>query len=152
MTWHSDDVERTALHEAGHAVVCWSYGRIMTRLHLDDVKEGGQAHFDPDLTLDVIGELACCLAGYEAEQLFKPPGRRGKAGWDFLHCVPIILRMNGASEDEPEEQALREQGRICAENRLLDHEARVRLVARYLIEHRHMNRDTFEVMMQQTPA
>jgi hypothetical protein len=52
MTWDPDDKERTALHEAGHAVVAWSFNVVVGCIHLDPVgadqgrrREGGASRY-----------------------------------------------------------------------------------------------------------
>jgi hypothetical protein len=42
MTWGPDDKDRTALHEAGHAVVAWSFGVTVGCIHLDLENTSGQ--------------------------------------------------------------------------------------------------------------
>jgi hypothetical protein len=147
MTWDPDDLERTALHEAGHAVVAWSFGVTVGCIHLDLEKEGGHAKIAPTAHLEHFEQIANWLAGFEAEQAFKPPGRKAKA---MIDCGEVwrILRQNATSEGEPEGQALRERGRACAESRLREHESKVRRVARHLVEHHYMDRVVFEAMMQ----
>jgi hypothetical protein len=145
MTWDPDDKERTALHEAGHAVVAWSFHVRVEGVHLD-LKTGG-GHTDADGEhLEPVQQIASRLAGYEAEQVFKPPGRKAKAMYDFGH-VSRILRENETPEDTPEGQELRERGRACAEARLREHEVQVRHVAHHLIEHHYIDRVEFEAMM-----
>jgi len=63
--------------------------------------------------------------------------------------VSRILRENDIPEDMPEGQNLREEGRACAEGRLFKHKAKVRRVARHLIEHHYIDRVSFEKMMQE---
>jgi len=74
-TW---DRERTALHEAGHAVVAWSFGVTVGCIHLDSEKQGGHAEIAPATHLEPFEQIAIALAGFESEQIFKPPGdKRG---------------------------------------------------------------------------
>jgi len=148
VTWDPDDKERTALHEAGHAVVAWSFDLPLGSIYLDLEKESGGTTADRAsiARLTLVEQIANWLAGYEAEQAFKRPGRKWNAGDDGQ--VRRILRENDTPEDTPEGQDLGEQGRACAEARLLKHEAKVRCVARHLIEHHYIDRVTFEEMMQ----
>jgi hypothetical protein len=149
VTWDPEDMERAALHEAGHAVVAWSFGVIVGCIHLDLKNKSGSAHIACTAHLEPFEQIANCLAGYEAEQVFKPPGSERRAFDDFHDKVPKILRKNGTSLDEREGQDLRKQGRACAESRLCEHENKVRAVACHLVEHHYMDRVVFEAMMQE---
>lgn len=96
--------------------------------------------------LGLVPQIAIALAGFEAEQAFKPPGRKEKAKYDFRE-VRRLLQANGTLETEPAGQHLCEQGRAAAVERLLEYEAKVWGVARHLLEHHHLNRDAFEALM-----
>src|SRR5262249_7795659 len=148
LAWNPEDKERTALHEAGHAIVARSFGVTVGCIHLDLETEGGHAHFASTAHLKHFEQIANWLAGFEAEQAFKPPGRKAKA---MIDCGEVcrILRENGTPEEETEGQALRERGRACAERLLREHESKVRRVARHLVEHHYMDRVLFEAMMQE---
>jgi hypothetical protein len=148
MTWDPDDKERTALHEAGHVVVAWSFGLLVGSIHLDLKTKGGHADIASHTHLERVQQIANWLAGYEAEQAFKPPGRKAKAAFDCGE-VRRILRDNDTPEDTHEGQDLRECGRACAKVRLLKHETKVHRVARRLIEHHYIDRAAFEEMMRE---
>jgi Peptidase M50B-like len=83
MNWDPAVTERTALHEAGHAVVAWSFGLTVGSIHLDLATQGGHADIAAYTHLNPVEQIAIRLAGYEAEQAFKPPGRKAKAMIDF---------------------------------------------------------------------
>ena len=149
MTWDRDDKERTALHEAGHAVVAWSFGVTVERIYLDLVNESGHtdaatAHLKP------VEQIANRLAGFEAEQAFKPPGK-GRRALDDRYRVQMILQENETPENTPAGQELRERGRACAEARLREHETKVFRVALHLLEYHYLDRVAFDAMMQEPP-
>jgi hypothetical protein len=144
-------MERTALHEAGHAVLAWSFGVAPgADLYLDLEKESGGAPFvlSSVAHLKPVEQIAVALAGFEAEQTFKPPGKKRRAADDFHDKVPTILRNNGASLDEPQGKALRKNGRARAKRRLLKHDRKVRAVARHLVEHHRVSPALFEALMK----
>jgi hypothetical protein len=147
LKWDPDDKERTALHEAGHAVVAWSFNLTVGCIHLDLNSQGGSAHIYSAADLEASEQIARWLAGFEAEQAFKPPGRRYNAEIDAGE-VRRILRENGTSIDEPEGKALRRRGRARAKRRLLKHGRKVRAVADHLVEHHYIDRVTFEALMK----
>ena len=128
--WDPDDKERTALHEAGHAVVAWSFGLTVECVYLDLEKEGGNTLTDRagEEKLCEIEHIAIALAGYASESIFKPPARKAKAIHDFHTSVPQIFRRYGV-EDEREQRTKCRQGGACSKGRLRDHEAKVRRVA-----------------------
>jgi hypothetical protein len=118
--WDPDDREKTAYHEAGHAIVLWTFGVLPTGgVHLDQEEESGRTATDlsAPTRLRPVQQIATSLAGFEAEQAFRPPGRKAKA---MIDCGEVrrILRENGTSIEEPEGQALRDDGRTCAQERL----------------------------------
>jgi hypothetical protein len=76
VSWDPDDRFRTALHEAGHAVVLSSFNIAVQAVYLDSVKEsGGTIPVEPlaIAQLDVDPHMAFASAGYLSERLFKPP-------------------------------------------------------------------------------
>jgi hypothetical protein len=148
LTWDPDDKERTALHEAGHAVLAWSFGVTVGCIHLDVENESGHTTAGLTAHLKPVEQIANRLAGFEAEQVFKPPGKVKRAWDDFLK-VREILEENGTPEDTPEGQKLDKQGRVCAEMRLRKHETKVRRIAHHLVKHHYMDRVVFEAMMQE---
>ena len=149
MTWEPDDKERTALHEAGYAVMAWSFQVVVGCIHLDLKNKSGHTQVASMDHLQAFEQIAECVGGLEAEEMFKPPGSKRRATWDLHHNLPPILRAHGTSEHEPAGQALRSQGDICARERLRKHESKVRAVARHLVEHAYMDRVVFEVMMKE---
>jgi hypothetical protein len=151
MTWNRDDKEKTALHEAGHAVVAWSFGVTAEHVYIDLETKGGGVDIAPAsiANLTPVEQIANCFAGFEAEQAFKPPGRNAKPMYD-CGDVRRILRENGTPEETPEGRELRERGRAYAAARLREHETKVRRVAHHLAEHHHMiDRVAFEAMMKE---
>jgi hypothetical protein len=137
-----DSLEKTAYHEAGHAVLVWTFGvPPVGGLHLDHVKQGGRVDGDRRAAerLPPVHEIAFWLAGYEAEQIFRPPGRRKAAAVDFGEAQRVLretkTRLRGP--------ALRNKGRALARARLREHEAGVHRVARELVEQSSVSLERF---------
>jgi hypothetical protein len=93
--WDPNDREKTAYHEAGHAIVLWTFGVLPTgRIHLDHEKEEGgctATDLGAPTRLRPVQQIATWLAGYEAEEAFRPPGRKAKA---MIECGDAQLRMD----------------------------------------------------------
>jgi hypothetical protein len=144
-------MKKVAFHEAGHAVLAWSFGVPVGGVYLDLQKESG--HIDAPshkhMDIDITRRIAFCLAGLRAEDAFTPPGRPAKAAFD-LGNVWELLRESGTPKDTPEGKVLRNQGRACADKQLRKHEARVRRVAEALLQQPHkITRDQFEQLMRE---
>jgi hypothetical protein len=145
------DLEKAAYHEAGHAVVAWSFRVPVGGIYLDVQNESG--HIDApshkDMDIDIARRIAFCLAGLRAEDAFAPPGRPAKAAFD-LGNVWEMLRENGTPKDTPEGKALRNKGRDCADKQLRKHSARVARVAKRLLQSPHeITREQFAQLMQE---
>ena len=149
MSWNADDKFRTALHEAGHAVVLSSFNIAVQSVYLDPVKEsGGTIPAEPlaIAQLDVDKHVAFALAGYLAERLFKPPPLKQKAGYDRLETIPVALRWHGIEDRRQQCMALKRGGNI-ARQRLRDRQIKVLRVAHQLFRHGHVDRAAFEAIM-----
>lgn len=147
MTWDPDDKERAALHEAGHAVVAWSFGVTVECIYLDLEKESGGVNVPPtsDAHLKPVERIATRYAGCESEEAFKPPANWNR-GKDDRFRIGQILDEHTPGETR-ERQDLREKGCACAKARLHEHEAKVRLVGDHLVQHHYIDRVEFEAMM-----
>jgi ATP-dependent Zn protease len=158
LIWDPDDKERTAFHEAGHAVVAWSFGVVVHRVRLNLEKQNGNAFADPAAAekLALVEQIAIALAGYASESIcIKPPARflrlwrqrrKAKAVHDLLTSIPEIFRRHDI-EDERERRSACRRGGVCSKKRLREHEAKVRRVARQLLKHHDIDRDAFEALM-----
>ena len=58
MNWDPAVTERTALHEAGHAVVAWSFGLTVGSIHLDLATQGGHANIAAYTHLNPVEQIA----------------------------------------------------------------------------------------------
>ena len=138
------DLEKAAYHEAGHAVVAWSFSVPVGGIYLDLQNESGHtdAPSHKHMDIDIARRIAFCLA-------FAPPGRPAKAAFD-LGNVWEMLRDNGTTKDTPEGKALRNQDRDCADKQLRKHAVRVVRVAKRLLQPPYqITREQFEQMMRE---
>ncbi len=147
MNWDPDDKERVAFHEAGHAVVAWSFDLTVEGIYLDLVNQSGHTEISADEGhLQPFEQIAKWYAGCEAEETLRPPVNWDR-GRDDRFRIGQILDKHTPGETR-ERQELREQGRACAVARLLKYETEVREVARHLVEHHHLDWVRFEEIMR----
>jgi hypothetical protein len=149
VSWNPDDKWRTALHEAGHAVVLSSFDIAVQSIYLDPVKEsGGTIPVEPLAVaqLDVDRHMAFALAGYLSERLFKPPPLKRKARYNRLETIPVALRWH-AIEDTRQQCMVLKRGGNIARQRLRDRQVKVLRVAYQLFRHGRLDRATFESIM-----
>jgi ATP-dependent Zn protease len=82
--WDREDMEKAAYHEAGHAVVAWSFDLVVGSVHLDVANNSGHAKIaDAHRLEDVTHRVAVSYAGFEAEDTFKRPAVFVRAQDDF---------------------------------------------------------------------
>jgi Peptidase M50B-like len=60
----------TAYHEAGHAIVAWSFGLQVGTIHVQADDASGDALIGPTDHLTLVEQIAVCAAGYTAENVF----------------------------------------------------------------------------------
>lgn|SRR5262249_32345204 len=145
--WNREDKERTALHEAGHAVVAWFLGAAVLRIRLDLEMRGGDTETNP-YSINKrprVHRIAAALAGSEAEWLFKPPADKDRLAYDIDQVIQILEEDGTVCQPAGIER--RESGRAFARHCLREHEVKVRRIARHLVNHNCMERLTFEAIM-----
>src|SRR5664279_2825123 len=88
-----------AYHEAGHAVVAWSFGLQVQAVHVsDDDASGGAKIADAD-QLPLVEHIAVCSAGIAAEAIFGHPSHE-LAGFNDHLRIFDLLEEAGISEDD----------------------------------------------------
>ena len=149
MSWDPDDKFRTALHEAGHAVVLSSFNIAVQSVYLDPLKEsGGTIPVEPlaIAQLDIDKHMAFACAGYLSERMFKSPPLKRKAGCDRLETISVALRWHGIEDRRQQCMALKRGGNI-ARQRLRDRQVKVLRVAYQLFRRGRIDRAAFEAIM-----
>lgn len=149
-TWDHKDMEKAACHEAGHAIVAWSIGLVVRSIHLDFANNSGHAEIaDAE---DVTHRVAVSYAGFEAEDMFKGPAVFVRAKDDFERACEVLktalAQKFGKGLCSPEGRQFQAACRAFAQKRSRKHKAKVRRVAKHLLQHHHVDRATFEQMMQ----
>jgi hypothetical protein len=150
--WDPVDMEKTAFHEAGHAIVEWSLGVPPARIYLDlENRSGGTVPAVDPSRLCLVQQIAIHYAGPKAEEIFTgfARARDHAARADHL-WVHVLLEKNGTPEEEPEGQALQTSAYACAEKLLRRHEPRIRRVANRLMRPPHkLNGARFKRLMRE---
>jgi hypothetical protein len=153
--WAPDDMEKAAFHEAGHAVVGWSFGVKVHDVYLDVANNSGAMRAPPEpLPDDVTHKVAIWYAGFEAEYMFKGPAVFVRAEGDFKRADEDLK--NALANKfytglySPQGRQLQAACRTCAQERLREHEARVRRVAEALLQPPHkIDAAKFEQLMRE---
>jgi hypothetical protein len=123
----------TAYHEAGHAIVAWSFGLQVGPIHVQADDASGDALIGPTDHLTLVEQIAVCAAGYTAENVFdhRHPNRLAAA---CDHTRIRKLLEDSRITEGPEAQTLRLKGGNCAGDILLAHKDRVVRLAEKLVQ------------------
>jgi hypothetical protein len=106
----------TSVHEAGHAVVAWSFGVPVGALWVDSDDASGGAEIGSAAHLTLADQIAIWLAGAVAQDVFKCLGHELSGFTDYV-AIMELLEEHGVSE-QAEGRALRAQGWDIAAERL----------------------------------
>jgi hypothetical protein len=122
----------TAYHEAGHAVVAWSFGLHVGAISVVAEDARGEAQIGSAKHLSLVEQIALYSAGYVAENTFGHPAHRLAAASDH-NRIRELLEANRV-EEGPKTEALRSEAAGCARERLLAHKAKVIRLAERLVQ------------------
>jgi hypothetical protein len=150
--WDGEDMEKAAYHEAGHAVVAWSFDLMVGGVYLDVANNSGHANIAD--AQDATHQVAVRYAGFEAEDMFKGPAAFVRAEEDFKRADEELknelAQRFAKGLYSPEGRQLQAACRACAQEQLRKHKAKVRRVAEELLQPPYeMGRAKFEQMMQE---
>ena len=130
-----------AFHEAGHAVVAWALGlpigEIVIGIDGDDA--AGRAEVGTSDHLPIVDQIAICLAGREAQELFGTHSHDLANAGDYGKIVELIE--NGITEQES--KALRDAGAARARYLLVSHKEQVSRLAAAVIKAGRIDAGTF---------
>jgi len=127
----SDDLLRgAAFHEVGHVVVAMHLGLTVGEIEISDDGSGRSQIAPPD-HLPIIDQIALCVAGIEAQELFNCHTHELAAAADYGKIIGLVDGLTDA-------EIL--QHRVAAYRRALEilekHRTEVERLAHHLIEHR----------------
>jgi ATP-dependent Zn protease len=101
----------TAYHEAGHAVVAWSFGLHVGAISVVAEDARGEARIGSAKHLSLVEQIALYSAGYVAENTFGHPAHRLAAASDH-NRIRELLEANRV-EEGPKAEALRSEAAGC---------------------------------------
>ena len=137
----------TAYHEAGHAVVAWSFGLQVGTINIRADDAGGGAQIGPADHLSVVEQIAVCAAGYIAENEFGHHAPNRLAASRDLIRIRDILKAH-AVEEGSRAEGLRSQSYDCALARLRANEPKVVRLAKRLVQNGSVNSAAFLSLMR----
>jgi hypothetical protein len=122
----------TAFHEAGHAVVAWSFGLTVDAVWVNaDDASGGANIISPVDHLTLAEQIAVWWSGTAAENVFECPSHKYVASRDRAKVMKL-LEAHGISEEE-HGPALRAEAYSIATARLEANKAKVIELAERLV-------------------
>jgi ATP-dependent Zn protease len=136
----------TAFHEAGHAVAAWSFGLSVKAVRVSSSDASGGAEIGDADHLPLIEQVAICLAGIAAEDIFGFKTHELAAFSDYAKVLELI-EANGISEVE-QGLKLRNDGYDCAHSHLEIHKSRVVELAERLSEKGRVGASEFLELMR----
>ena len=131
MNKKSDDLLRgAAFHEAGHVVVAMNLGLVVGEVEISDDGRG-RSQIAPSDHLPLVDQIALCVAGIEAQELFNCHTHVLAAAADHGMVVGLL---DGLTEAE----SLKHRKAAClrALEILQTHRPEIERLADYLIKHR----------------
>ena len=131
MNKKSDDLLRgAAFHEAGHVVVAMNLGLAVGEVEISDDGRG-RSQIAPSDHLPLVDQIALCVAGIEAQELFNCHTHVLAAAADYGMVVGLL---DGLTEAESLEH--RKAACLRALEILQTHRPEIERLADYLIKHR----------------
>jgi hypothetical protein len=127
----NDDLLRgAAFHEAGHFVVAREFGLPVGEIEIGD-DGSGRSQIGSAVHLPLIDQIALCVAGIEAQELFNCHTHVLAAAADYGMVIGLL---DGLTEAESLEH--RDAACLRALEILQKHRSEVKRLADHLIEHR----------------
>jgi hypothetical protein len=131
MNKSSDDRLRgAAFHEAGHVVVVIHFGLTVGEIEISN-EGSGKSQISPSDHLPLVDQIALCVAGIEAQELFDCHTHPLAAAADYGMVIGLV---DGFTEAES--LACRNAGYLRALEILKKQRPEVERLAYHLIEHR----------------
>ncbi|MCK1567487.1 hypothetical protein IVB08_26610 [Bradyrhizobium sp. 173] len=135
----------TAIHEAGHAVVGWSFDLAVGAIWVSAEDASGGTQIGPADHLKLSDQIAVWCAGGIAEEVFECPGHELATFQDNVEIMNLLAK-HGFTE-ESGAPALRAQGYDIAAATLESNRAKVMALAECLVEYGRVEASDFLMLM-----
>lgn len=130
-----DGLRGVAFHEAGHAVVALALGLHVARVEIFEDDYSGATDIAPSDHLSLVDQIAICVAGMNAGEMFNAPASHEYAD-SGDHGMVVELLDDIA---EAEGYILRQKGHQRAWDLLKAHKQRVEAIAARLLAQRKID-------------
>ena len=94
-----DNLRDAAYHEAGHVVVARFLGLPIGRVEIEE-DGSGRADIRDAEHLPLVDQIAICVAGIEAQELFNRPMHQHAALGDYLKVCELVAGLTDAESYE----------------------------------------------------
>ena len=149
MKWPSDTHAGICCHEAGHAVVAWSFDLTVTAVRVAFTEEkgwhGSTETGGSDDHLPLIDRAAVWAAGYTAENVFDCPAHQTAERADLGQIATLFVAHGIPEQEHP---ALRAKANKCAEAILKTHKDKIFKLTERLVERGRVDRPEVLDLMQ----
>ncbi|MEY9394354.1 ATP-dependent Zn protease [Bradyrhizobium japonicum] len=132
----TDDALRgVAFHEAGHALVAMALGLHVARVEIIEEDHSGGTDAEDPQHLPIEDQIAICVAGMAAEEMFDAPSSHELAHMgDHGRVIELLDGIDEVAGNE-----LRDRGHQRASDLLKAHAASVEAIAGQLLVHRKID-------------
>jgi hypothetical protein len=94
-----DNLRDAAYHEAGHAVVARFFGLTVREIEIGE-DGSGRANISSAERLALVDQIAVCVSGIEAQELFNCPMHEHAALGDYLKVRELMAGLSNAESYE----------------------------------------------------
>ena len=122
----------TAIHEAGHAIVAWSFGLPIGAIWVSAEDASGGTEIGSADHLKLADQIAVWCAGGIAQEICECPGHELATFQDNV-AIMNLLEEHGFTEED-DGPALRAHGYSIAASKLQLHRAKMMVVVEQLVE------------------
>jgi ATP-dependent Zn protease len=135
-------------HEAGHAVVAWSFDLKVGTIHIREIGAGnGGAQIGSADHLPLTDQLAALAAGLQAELEFESYLPDHASDGDSVMPINLVLKHHpGLSSDEIKSHL--DAGPVRARQQVTEHRAEIERLADRLRQDREVSATAFELLMR----
>lgn len=138
------DRRGAAYHEAGHVVVAWALGLAVRKIEIavGGDPTAGKAEIERSDRLPLVDQIAICVAGLEAQEIFGAFTHGHAAMGDYAKIIELVEEL-----DETTISAQREAGCLCARELIEHHRSLIDQIAAYLIANGTIDQEIIDSLL-----